>query len=233
VENLDRPHCTVVLAITADGKISDRPTTAARFGSPRDLAHLETQVAQADAVLFGAATLRAYHTTLSVRNPDLIAQRRQRGQPPQPRQWVCSRPAEFDPQWRFFQQPIPRGLITTDQGAIAWQGRREFGQIITTGEAIAWPPVFNQWQAQGVERVAVLGGGVLVGSLLAGGWVDELRLTLCPLLLGATAAPMAAALPAGVQLELLSCGAIASEVFLHYRVLSMRKEEREERKEEI
>ncbi len=219
VLNNGRPHCTVVLAITADGKISDRPTTAARFGSEADRAHLETQVAQADAVLFGAGTLRAYHTTLAVRHPDLIAQRRQRGQPPQPRQWVCSRRADFDPQWRFFQQPIPRGLITTTQGAIAWQGRREFDQIITTGEVINWPAVFPQWQAQGVERVAALGGGVLVGSLLAGGWVDELRLTVCPLLFGGDAAPMVAALGSGVELELLACEAIASEVFLHYRVI--------------
>lgn len=232
MENLDRPHCTVVLAITADGKISDRPTTAARFGSPRDLAHLETQVAQADAVLFGAATLRAYHTTLSVRDPHLISQRRQQGQPPQPQQWVCSRDAEFDPQWRFFQQPIPRGLITTDQGAIAWQGRPEFAQIISTGEVINWRAVFQQWQAQGVQRVAVLGGGVLVGSLLAGGWVDELRLTICPFLFGATAAPMVTALPTGVRLELLSCEAIASEVFLHYRVFK-RQETREEGKEAV
>lgn len=221
VLNNGRPHCTVVLAITADGKISDRPTTAARFGSPADRAHLETQVAQADAVLFGAGTLRAYHTTLSVRDPDLIAQRRQRGQPPQPRQWVCSRRADFDPQWRFFQQPIARGLITTTTGAIAWQGRREFDPVITTGETITWPPVFAQWQAQGVKRVAVLGGGVLVGSLLAGGWVDELRLTICPFLLGGSDAPMAVAeaLGSGVELKLLGCEAIASEVFLHYRVI--------------
>lgn len=219
MKNCCRPHCTVVLAITADGNISDRPTTAARFGSEADRAHLETQVAQADAVLFGAATLRAYHTALSVRDPHLLAQRRQRGQPPQPQQWVCSRRAAFDPQWRFFQQPIPRGLITTTQGAMAWEGRQEFDQIITTGAAIAWPPVFAQWQSQGVQRLAVLGGGVLVGSLLAEGWVDELRLTICPFLFGGKAAPMAAALPAGVKLELLNCEAMASEVFLHYRVI--------------
>ncbi|MEB3293594.1 MAG: dihydrofolate reductase family protein, partial [Synechococcales bacterium] len=75
---------TVVLAMSADGKISDRTGAAARFGSPQDQAHLEAQVAQADAVLFGAGTLRAYQTSLSIRTPELLAQRRQAGKPEQP-----------------------------------------------------------------------------------------------------------------------------------------------------
>ena len=54
-----RPHTTVVLAMSADGKIADVKRSPARFGSAADKAHLEKQVAQVDAVLFGAGTLRA------------------------------------------------------------------------------------------------------------------------------------------------------------------------------
>jgi 5-amino-6-(5-phosphoribosylamino)uracil reductase len=212
------PHCTVVLAITADGQLSDAPLTPARFGSAADLAHLETQVARADAVLFRAGTLRAYQTTFSVRDRTLLAQRQDRGQPPQAMHYVCSRRAEFDPRWRFFQQPIPRGLITTAQGAKLWQGRPEFSDIITTEDAIDWAQVWATFAAQGIERVAVLGGGQLVGALLRGGWVDELCLTLCPLVLGEGVPWLAGQLPQGVGLELLACEAIASEVFLRYRV---------------
>lgn len=35
----------------------------ARFGSSADKAHMEEQIALADAVLFGAGTIRAYSTT--------------------------------------------------------------------------------------------------------------------------------------------------------------------------
>ena len=108
----EQPHTTVVLAMTADGKISDRLSSAARFGSSNDKAHLEQQVARADGVLFGAGTLRAYGTTMSVTNPTLLQQRKERGQQPQPAQIVVSASLDFNPQWRFFQQPVPRWLIT-------------------------------------------------------------------------------------------------------------------------
>ncbi|MFM9267252.1 RibD family protein, partial [Tychonema sp. BBK16] len=106
------PHTIVILAMSADGKITDAALTAARFGSANDKFHLEQQVAASDAVLFGNGTLRAYGTTLRVTSPDLVKQREEQGKPPQPVQIVCSRSREFDPNWRFFQQPVPRWLLT-------------------------------------------------------------------------------------------------------------------------
>ncbi|WP_293233658.1 MULTISPECIES: dihydrofolate reductase family protein, partial [unclassified Microcoleus] len=105
-------HTTVILAMSADGKITDTALTAARFGSANDKSHLEQQVAASDAVLFGNGTLRAYGTTLRVFSPDLLEQRKLQGKPPQPVQIVCSRSRKFDPNWRFFQQPVPRWLLT-------------------------------------------------------------------------------------------------------------------------
>ena len=51
-------HATVILAISADGKIADAVRSPARFGSANDKAHLEQQVAASDAVLFGTALYR-------------------------------------------------------------------------------------------------------------------------------------------------------------------------------
>ena len=79
-----RPHTTAILAMTADGKIADYQHTAARFGSIHDRTHLEQQVALVDGVLFGAATLRSYGTTMSVSNQILLQERRTRSQLPQP-----------------------------------------------------------------------------------------------------------------------------------------------------
>jgi len=112
-------HTTVILAMSADGKITDCALTAARFGSANDKSHLEQQVANSDAVLFGNGTLRAYGTTLRVISPDLLEQRKVQGKPPQPVQIVCSRSRKFDPNWRFFQQPVPRWLLTGQDGDTA------------------------------------------------------------------------------------------------------------------
>jgi 5-amino-6-(5-phosphoribosylamino)uracil reductase len=224
----NRPHTTVVLAMSADGKIADVTRSPARFSSPADRAHLEKQIALADGILFGAGTLRAYGTTLGVSNPQLLAQ----GKPSQPIQIVCSRSAQIDPQLRFFSQQVPRWLLTTVAGALSWQGCQSqesaggsFERILvveTSAGKIDWINAFQQLTKLGIERLSILGGGELVASLVAVDLIDEFWLTVCPLILGGTAAPTPVegegfSSPLARNLELLSVETIEQEIFLHYR----------------
>lgn len=224
----DRPSTTVILAMSADGKIADISHAAARFGSPTDKAHLEKQVAQSDAVLFGAGTLRAYGTTLSVSNPELLQHRQQQGKPPQPTQIVCSRYAEMDPQYPFFRQSVPRWLLTTKTGRDRWQTQSAFERIVvaeTSEGTIDWQSAFQQLAACHVQHLAILGGGTLVAALLELNLIDELWLTLCPLLLGGASAPTPVEGVGFLQftaprLQLLEVRPLDHEVFLHYRVIA-------------
>jgi 5-amino-6-(5-phosphoribosylamino)uracil reductase len=281
-------HATVILAISADGKIADAVRSPARFGSAKDKAHLEQQVAASDAVLFGNGTLQAYGTTMRVISPELVKQRELQGKPPQPVQIVCSRSREFDPNLRFFQQPVPRWLLTGQDsretalpspyptkdgetplpspyptkgskfdrtsgtilknGPLARSTRDEFycgtgilpvhkrliengatsqfDRIIyakTAGGEIDWIDAFQQLANFDIKRLAILGGGKLVASVLAAGLVDELWLTVCPLILGGADAPTAVegkGFLAGLapKLELLAVKQVGQEVFLHYRL---------------
>jgi 5-amino-6-(5-phosphoribosylamino)uracil reductase len=222
----NRPQTTVVLAISADGKIADAKRSPAKFGSVNDKNHLERQVAQADAVLFGATTLRSGGTAMRVVDPALIEKRQQQGQPPQPIQIVASKSGNIDLELPFFRQSIPRWLITTDEGAKNWQGRSQFDRILVfqspTGET-NWRETFQHLANLGIKTICVLGGGELVASLMAADLIDEFSLTVCPLILGGATAPTPVE-GAGFletmapRLELLSCQAIDQEVFLHYRL---------------
>ncbi|MEG4320405.1 MULTISPECIES: dihydrofolate reductase family protein [unclassified Microcoleus] len=262
---VDRPYATVILAISADGKIADLVRSPARFGSANDKAHLEQQVAANDAVLFGNGTLQAYGTTMRVISPDLLKQRELAGKPPQPVQIVCSRAIEFDPNLRFFQQPVPRWLLTVkpgkDEQIVKSQSQDlptstqetgffpesiggdasfleknpvsgpscispKFDRTIcakTTDGEIDWIDAFQQLASLGIQRLAILGGGKLVASVLAAGLVDELWLTVCPLILGGEDAPtpvegkgfLADFAP---KLQLLAVKQVGQEVFLHYKV---------------
>ncbi|WP_026100358.1 RibD family protein [Fortiea contorta] len=219
-----RPQTTVVLAMSADGKIADVRRGPARFGSKADKAHLETQIAASDAVLFGAGTLRAYGTTLTVSHPQLVQQRIQEGKPAQPVHIVITHSALFAPEVRFFQQPVERWLLTTTKGKLV--ATAGFDQIMVwetpTGE-VDISAALQHLLTLGITRLTVLGGGELVAAMLELDLIDELWLTVCPLILGGASAPT----PVGgqgfspeiaPQLQLLEVQTVDQEVFLRYRL---------------
>ena len=229
MSTLNRPHATVVLAMTADGKIADHERSPARFSTATDRFHLEQQIALVDAVLFGAGTLRAYGTSLPISNPQLLQTRQQNSKPPQPVHIVCSASASLEPHLRFFSQSLPRWLLTTAAGEQSWQ-KSGFERIIVTDaqkpyhdSPIDWVKAFSQLVELGIEKVAILGGGQLVASLLAQHLIDEVWLTVCPLIFGGVDAPTpvegTGLLAQQAQsLVLLSVQRVDQEIFLHYRL---------------
>lgn len=215
--------------MTADGKIADYKKSPARFGSTNDKYHLEKQVSLVDGVLFGANTLKAYGTSIYVSSSRLLEDRIERSQQLQPIQIVVSASGDFNPQWRFFRQPVPRWLLTVPCGAELWRGRQEFERIIIihgTKEnnlAINWASTLVQLKELGLKKLAILGGGELLASLLAADLIDELWLTVCPLILGGRSSPS----PVGgigflqseaKKLKLIEVKKVDEEIFLHYRL---------------
>ncbi len=229
-----RPQTKVVLAMTADGKIADWTRSPARFGSNTDKAHLEKQISLVDGVIFGAETLRAYGTTLPISNPKLLEARQKLLRPPQPVHIVCSASGNIDRDLRFFTQKVPRWLLTSPKGAKLWQGKTEgkFEKILVSQKSrstqinpksIDWVGFFEELGQLGWKKLAVLGGGELVASLVALDLIDEFWLTVCPLILGGANAPTpiegsGLLSSQAKRLELLSVERVGEEVFLHYRV---------------
>lgn len=226
-----RPNVTLVLAMSADGKIADFQHSPAFFGSKNDKAHLEEQIAISDAVLFGANTLRAYGTTLTVSHPDLLQHRKNLGKDLQPLHIVITETANINPEIRFFKQAVRRWLLTTDSGASFWRHRSEFEQILIFKDNLKFPQAkinlvaaLEHFATLGIEKLAVLGGSQLVASMMKQNLIDDIWLTVCPLILGGTNAPT----PVGgvgweekkaPRLQLLEVKQIEEEVFLHYRYL--------------
>jgi 5-amino-6-(5-phosphoribosylamino)uracil reductase len=207
---------TLVLAMTVDGKIADGNQSAAKFSSPQDFRHLEEQVAQADAVLIGAGTLRIHGTTMRVLDPNLIQARVQRGQPPQPIQIVCSRSGNLDPDLKFFRQPVPRWLLTP-----ANIKGEKFDRVlqISNGQDIDWQRAWLELAGLGIDRLCILGGAEIATSLWEQDLIDELQLTICPLIFGGISAPMPCmgiGLATPRKLELISNQSIGQEIYLHY-----------------
>jgi 5-amino-6-(5-phosphoribosylamino)uracil reductase len=217
---------TLVLAMTVDGKISDVRKSPPTFGSKRDYAHLEEQMALADAILVGSGTLNDGGNAVLVAKPELLKARLKRSQSSQPIQIICSRTGKIDRDLPFFSQPISRWLLTTQVGATDWLDLSKFDRVLvceTNDGDIDWELATVKLTELGIKKICFLGGSELAASLFAADFVDELWLTVCPFIYGGSTAPTPVS---GVgftpelspRLELLSVKKVKQEIFLHYRV---------------
>ena len=172
----DRPAVRLVLAISLDGRLAPPSGGLAQLGGPSDRRVLEEALGWADAVLFGANTLRAHRSTCLIRDPDLLERRHREGRPAQPDAIVASRVGQFPLDWPFFQQPLRRHLLSPTPALAGFDGWIKQGST--------WAMSFHQLHQQGWTKLVVLGGARLAGSLLSEDQIDELQLTLTPRLLG-------------------------------------------------
>jgi 5-amino-6-(5-phosphoribosylamino)uracil reductase len=207
----------LVLAVSLDGRLAPAAGGAAQLGGVGDRRALEEALAWADGALVGAETLRRHGSTCLIHGADLIAARRRRGLPSQPAALVVSRSGRFPPGMTFWRQPLERWLLAPERAA----GQARFHRRLPLQP---WPELLAALAAEGLERLVLLGGANLAGSLLAEGLVDELQLTLCPLLLGGThcwlpsATPLPGSPSAAAGWELLEQRPLGGgELLLRYR----------------
>jgi riboflavin biosynthesis pyrimidine reductase len=138
----------------------------------------------ADAVLVGAGTLRHEgYGGLKVK-PELAAKRVERGLAEQPTLVAVSAALDLDPGSKLFQHaPVPPIVLTHGQADAS--KLRDVADVIVTGESVVDLAVGQAELARrGLTQVLCEGGPHLFGSLLAAGVVDELCLTMSPLLTG-------------------------------------------------
>jgi riboflavin biosynthesis pyrimidine reductase len=186
----------------------------------------------ADAVLVGAGTLsgspRTHWTAEHAYPPaaELYAElRRSRGRPPKPTLAVLSGAGTIDPQHPGLAGPTV--VLTSTGGATRLCGRLPHSaRIVPLGGAATIDPVaaVEALRAGGHELILCEGGPTVFAALVAAGLVDELFLTISPLLAGRSPLSPRPSLVEGAELlpgrsvegRLLSLRRARSHLFARY-----------------
>ena len=177
-------------AVAAGG--SSRP-----LQSPADLLSFTTLRAVSDAVLVGAGTARSEDYGPVRPRPGGRAWRAARGLPEAPPLVLVSRSLALDPGARCFDGPA---VVVTCAAA---PGQDRFPDVLVAGEEeVDLADAVRQLAARGLTRLLCEGGPQLLTALLRAGLVDELCLTLSPLLVGGAPGLVTEALGAPLPLAL-------------------------------
>jgi riboflavin biosynthesis pyrimidine reductase len=220
-----RPRVLLNMVATADG----RATLGGRSGTISDAADramFHALRAPMDAVLVGAGTIRTERYGRLIGEEWRRRERTGRGLPAEPLACIVSGRLGLDVEIPLLASPESRVILITASAASLPGARAEIGYIRSEGGQLDLASALAELASRhGVTRVLCEGGPHLAREMLAAGLIDELFLSVAPLLAGgepsggeALRILAGAELDSRVPLELAGVLRGGSMLFLRYLV---------------
>jgi riboflavin-specific deaminase-like protein len=177
-----RPWVMVNFVTSIDGATTVGGRSSA-LGDDDDLAMFKAIRSLPDVILVGAGTVRAEDYRPVILDERRRAVRRERGQAEDPILAIVSGSLGVDPEARIFGDPDHKPLILTS--TTANPGRLvNIGDMAEVAFLIELTPATILDQLGAANVVLVEGGPTLTGQFVAAGLVDEMCLTISPVLVG-------------------------------------------------
>lgn len=188
----------------------------------------------ADAVLIGAGTLRAAPESLWTpgyiyprATAEFVELRRTLGRADDPRLVLLTASGDVNPDHPALETGAL--VLTSEAGARKLRDRLPSSSTVigsADGGALNWLDVMSTLRSEGYGVVLTEGGPTVIGSLLKAGVIDELFLTLSPILAGRSDVAGRPGLVEGVELlpdrtisgDVLSVRKNGSHLFLRYAI---------------
>lgn len=213
-------HIRVNMIGSVDGGTS-RDGTSGSLGGPADHVIFALLRSYADVVLVGAGTMRAEQYGPAKLGDEARRARIARGQTPVPPVAVITRSANLDWQSGFFTDAEVRPILLTVEASRDRHARAaSVADVVIAGShEVDLAFGLDELVGRGYRDVLVEGGPSINAELAALDAIDELCLTVSPVLLGGTSARIlnGESVPAGSPLELASIVSTDQFLFLRYR----------------
>jgi riboflavin biosynthesis pyrimidine reductase len=223
----DRPAVRLNMIVSVDGGTSWNGVSGA-LGGPADKALFQVLRSLTDMVLVASGTMKAEKYGPAKLSEEIQAQRVARGQRPVPPIAVVSGSCDFDWDTPFFTAATERPVIVTVEAADVENRKRaaEVADVVIAGEQeVDLRRGVGECAVRGAKNVLAEGGPTLNGQLAKAGLLDELCLTLSPLLASGDAKRIVSGstLDELETLELRSLLEDDNYLFLRYRPVSPRR----------
>jgi riboflavin biosynthesis pyrimidine reductase len=179
-----RPGMRLNMIASVDGAASLQGRSGA-LGGPADKALFATLRSLADVVLVGAGTMRAEGYGPGRLSDNALGRRRGWGLPPAPPIAVITRSCRPDWSARFFTEAEQRPLVVTVASAAAADRARaaEVADVTIAGDdEVDLARAVSALAKQGHTNVLPAGGPGIAAQLATAGLLDEVCLTVAPLL---------------------------------------------------
>lgn len=185
----DRPEPFVraVMVSTADGSARSPQGLSGGISSAADRLLFGTLRGLSDVILAGASTVRSENYGPPKARPELERRRSEAGQTAVPRIAIVTGSGDLDPTTPLFTQAVEPPLILAPASlpADAREALTPVAEIVDCGEDRVQPEaVIAALSERGLRRVALEGGPGLLSQMMGSALVDELCLTVTPLLYG-------------------------------------------------
>jgi riboflavin biosynthesis pyrimidine reductase len=221
--NARRPAVRLNMIVSVDGGTSWGGVSGA-LGGPADKALFSVMRSLTDVVLVAAGTMRAEHYGPAILPTTTQDERTRRGQTAVPAIAVVSRTCRLDWSTPFFTAAAVRPLVITVSNAAPDDRAQaaEHADVVVAGEHdVDFVRALDELGARGAHTVLAEGGPTLNGQLARAGVLDEMCLTLAPLLASGDAKRILAGstLDELGALHLRSICADGDYLFLRYRPL--------------
>jgi 2,5-diamino-6-(ribosylamino)-4(3H)-pyrimidinone 5'-phosphate reductase len=228
------PFVSVNVAITADGKLAPDTRHFVPFSSQRDRDLMMELRSEADAVVSGATTVADGEVELGTGGQPYRRKRIQRGLREFNLRVILSGSASISPRAYIFRTRYAPILLLVTEAAPEERLRKlrkvaddifvSKGRKLDVVAALEW--LRAKWK---VKRLLCEGGGEVNGALFEAGVVDEINVTICPVVFGGRHAPTLAdgvgieRLTEALPLKLKRMEQVEQELYCVYRVVKESK----------
>lgn len=171
------PYVLIKCAMTLDGYLDDTSDKRLILSNEKDFAEVEKVRESVDAILVGAQTIRKDNPRLVLKSGKALTK------------VTITSSGNLDPHGNFFSMGESEKIVYTTSTVVEKLQKEIPATVVAIGETINIRAILEDLYERGVRRLLVEGGSTIISQFLQEALVDELQVSIAPLILGEKDAP--------------------------------------------